>query len=142
MAEERALPTQNSYDSIQSDPSPPSTFTQFHLPLIHLPPPLNLSSSPPSAIPPCIDLPIMDPIPWDQVKTGDLDVLRVALFSSSTSRRLRALQELRDKGKLDLDLTSPRKDIILIHLPFRDRYTCGIPPRCPRPTLPNLSPLH
>ncbi|CAI7661758.1 unnamed protein product [Penicillium pancosmium] len=40
----------------------------------------------------------MDPIPWDQVKTGDLDVLRVALFSSSTSRRLRALQELRDKG--------------------------------------------
>ncbi|KAJ6103211.1 hypothetical protein N7486_005638 [Penicillium sp. IBT 16267x] len=40
----------------------------------------------------------MDGVPWDQVKAGDLDVLRVALFSSSTSRRLRALQELRDKS--------------------------------------------
>ncbi|KAJ5668883.1 eIF-2-alpha kinase activator GCN1 [Penicillium macrosclerotiorum] len=39
----------------------------------------------------------MDAVPWDQVKAGDLDALRVALFSSSTSRRLRALQELRDR---------------------------------------------
>jgi hypothetical protein len=40
----------------------------------------------------------MDGIPWDQVKAGDLDALQVVLFSSSTSRRLRALQELRDKN--------------------------------------------
>ncbi|KAJ5286971.1 eIF-2-alpha kinase activator GCN1 [Penicillium angulare] len=40
----------------------------------------------------------MEGIPWDKVKAGDLDALRVALFSSSTSRRLRALQELRDKS--------------------------------------------
>jgi hypothetical protein len=70
--------------------------------LTHLPSPSNLSSS----FPPVLTFPIMDPIPWDQVKTGDLDVLRVALFSSSTSRRLRALQELRDKGMFDLDLAS------------------------------------
>lgn len=65
----------------------------------------------------------MDPIPWDQVKTGDLDVLRVALFSSSTSRRLRALQELRDKGMFDLELASSSKGRILIYLTYRDRYT-------------------
>jgi len=53
----------------------------------------------------------MDPIPWDQVKTGDLDALRVALFSSSTSRRLRALQELRDKsGKFGPVYMSQGKD--------------------------------
>jgi hypothetical protein len=40
----------------------------------------------------------MDGIPWDQVKAGDLDALQVVLLSSSTSRRLRALQELRDKN--------------------------------------------
>ncbi|KAJ6123299.1 eIF-2-alpha kinase activator GCN1 [Penicillium capsulatum] len=44
----------------------------------------------------------MDGIPWDQVKAGDLDALRVAVFSSSTSRRLRALQELRDRSESDL----------------------------------------
>src|SRR4051812_8046408 len=40
----------------------------------------------------------MDGIPWDQVKAGDLDALQVVLLSSSTSRRLRALQELRDRN--------------------------------------------
>jgi hypothetical protein len=40
----------------------------------------------------------MEGIPWDQVKAGDLDALQVVLLSSSTSRRLRALQELRDKN--------------------------------------------
>ncbi|KAJ5084239.1 hypothetical protein NUU61_008818 [Penicillium alfredii] len=44
----------------------------------------------------------MDSLPWDQVKAGDLDALRVILFSSSTARRLRALQELRDKNVSDL----------------------------------------
>lgn len=39
----------------------------------------------------------MDGIPWDQVKSGDLDPLQAVLRSSSTSRRLRALHDLRDK---------------------------------------------
>ncbi|KAL4925909.1 putative translational activator [Aspergillus undulatus] len=36
----------------------------------------------------------MDDIPWDQVKAGELESLRVVLFSSSTSRRTRALSEI------------------------------------------------
>ncbi|KAJ5295238.1 hypothetical protein N7508_010059 [Penicillium antarcticum] len=44
----------------------------------------------------------MDGIPWDQVKAGDLDALQVVLLSSSTSRRLRALQELRDRNGSEL----------------------------------------
>ena len=39
----------------------------------------------------------MEGIPWGQVKDGDLDPLRVGVFSSSTSFRIRALQELRDR---------------------------------------------
>ncbi|EAW06304.1 translational activator GCN1 [Aspergillus clavatus NRRL 1] len=39
----------------------------------------------------------MDDFPWEQVKAGDLESLRVVLFSSSTARRTRALQELRDR---------------------------------------------
>ncbi|KAH1839292.1 hypothetical protein KXX54_003123 [Aspergillus fumigatus] len=39
----------------------------------------------------------MDDFPWEQVKSGDLESLRVALFSSSTTRRTHALQELRDR---------------------------------------------
>ncbi|KAL4807002.1 armadillo-type protein [Aspergillus unguis] len=50
----------------------------------------------------CSRPPNMDDIPWDQVKSGDLESLRVALFSSSTSRRTRALSDLRDKIGSDL----------------------------------------
>ncbi|PYH95398.1 60S ribosomal protein L19 [Aspergillus ellipticus CBS 707.79] len=39
----------------------------------------------------------MDDFPWDQVDAGDLEGLRVVLFSSSTARRIRALQDLRDR---------------------------------------------
>ncbi|KAE8145084.1 armadillo-type protein [Aspergillus avenaceus] len=39
----------------------------------------------------------MDDFPWDQIISGDLQDLYVILFSSSTSRRIRALQELRDR---------------------------------------------
>ncbi|PWY70413.1 60S ribosomal protein L19 [Aspergillus heteromorphus CBS 117.55] len=39
----------------------------------------------------------MDDFPWDQVDAGDLDGLRVVLFSSSTARRIRALQDLRER---------------------------------------------
>lgn len=45
----------------------------------------------------CSRPPNMDDIPWDQVRSGDLESLRVVLFSSSTSRRTRALSDLRDK---------------------------------------------
>ncbi|KAE8397245.1 armadillo-type protein [Aspergillus pseudonomiae] len=44
----------------------------------------------------------MDDFPWDQVKSGDLESLLVVLFSSSTSRRIRALQELRERIGSDL----------------------------------------
>ncbi|RDH35615.1 60S ribosomal protein L19 [Aspergillus welwitschiae] len=39
----------------------------------------------------------MDDFPWDQVESGDLGSLQVVLFSSSTARRTRALQDLRDR---------------------------------------------
>ncbi|KAF9886136.1 hypothetical protein FE257_011961 [Aspergillus nanangensis] len=39
----------------------------------------------------------MDEFPWDQVKAGDLESLRLVLFSSSTALRVRALQDLRDR---------------------------------------------
>ncbi|KAK4861382.1 hypothetical protein LT330_004298 [Penicillium expansum] len=58
----------------------------------------------------------MDGIPWDQVKAGDLDALQVVLLSSSTSRRLRALQELRDKNGSEI---SPETHHDLLELLFR-----------------------
>lgn len=39
----------------------------------------------------------MDDIPWDQVLSGDLESLRLVIFSSSTARRTLALQELRER---------------------------------------------
>ncbi|PYI28244.1 ARM repeat-containing protein [Aspergillus indologenus CBS 114.80] len=39
----------------------------------------------------------MDDFPWEQVDSGNLESLQVVLFSSSTARRIRALQELRDR---------------------------------------------
>ncbi|CAG8889599.1 unnamed protein product [Penicillium egyptiacum] len=58
----------------------------------------------------------MDGIPWDQVKAGDLNALQVVLLSSSTSRRLRALQELRDKNGSEV---SPETRHDLLELLFR-----------------------
>ncbi|KAJ6069490.1 hypothetical protein N7499_011377 [Penicillium canescens] len=58
----------------------------------------------------------MDGIPWDQVKAGDLDALQVVLLSSSTSRRLRALQELRDRNGSEL---SPETHQDILELLFR-----------------------
>ncbi|CAG7931945.1 unnamed protein product [Penicillium olsonii] len=58
----------------------------------------------------------MDAIPWDQVKAGDLDALQVVLLSSSTSRRLRALQDLRDKNGSEL---SPETHQEVLDLLFR-----------------------
>ncbi|KAJ5770721.1 uncharacterized protein N7511_002772 [Penicillium nucicola] len=58
----------------------------------------------------------MDGIPWDQVKAGDLDALQVVLLSSSTSRRLRALHELRDRNGSEL---SPEINQDILELLFR-----------------------
>ncbi|PLB47063.1 ARM repeat-containing protein [Aspergillus steynii IBT 23096] len=44
----------------------------------------------------------MDDFPWDQVKAGDLESLHLVLFTSSTSRRTRALQDLHDRIGSDL----------------------------------------
>ncbi|KAF5859173.1 translational activator of GCN4 [Aspergillus alliaceus] len=44
----------------------------------------------------------MDDFPWDQVQSGNLESLIVVLFSSSTSLRIRALQELRERIGSDL----------------------------------------
>lgn len=44
----------------------------------------------------------MDDFPWQEVKSGDLERLQVLLSSSSTARRGRALQDLRDRaGKME-----------------------------------------
>ena len=51
-----------------------------------------------SLTPTCSSPPKMDDFPWQQVKSGDLVSLQVLISSSSTSRRVRALQELRDKA--------------------------------------------
>lgn len=60
-----------------------------------------------SLTPTCSSPPKMDDFPWQQVKSGDLVSLQVLISSSSTSRRVRALQELRDKaGTTDSDSDS------------------------------------
>ncbi|KAG0152638.1 hypothetical protein PDIDSM_1118 [Penicillium digitatum] len=80
----------------------------------------------------------MDGIPWDQVKAGDLDALQVVLLSSSTSRRLRALQELRDKNGFEI---SPETNHDLLELLFRtyplyvDRSSRQAVQQCLRPLL-------
>ncbi|KAJ5815237.1 hypothetical protein N7474_007014 [Penicillium riverlandense] len=56
----------------------------------------------------------MDGSPWDQVKAGDLSALQVALFSSSTSRRLRALQEIRDSNGSQLSSESQHEILELL----------------------------
>ena len=83
---------------------------------------------------------IMDPIPWDQVKAGDLDALRVALFSSSTSRRLRALQELRDRSGKTWP-TLPYNKLKLTYVIYRDRNLFRISAWNPSTTLPDLPSL-
>lgn len=43
----------------------------------------------------------MDDFPWQEVKSGDLESLQLLISSSSTARRVRALQDLRDRAGLD-----------------------------------------
>jgi hypothetical protein len=40
----------------------------------------------------------MDEIQWNEVRNGDLESLGAVLFSGSTSHRIRALQEIREKN--------------------------------------------
>ncbi|KAL4779325.1 armadillo-type protein [Aspergillus varians] len=63
----------------------------------------------------------MDDFPWDQVKSGDLESLRVVLFSSSTSRRIRALNDLREKIGSDL-AENPRQPLLELLLTTIPRY--------------------
>jgi len=60
----------------------------------------------------------MDDFPWQEVKSGDLESLQVLISSSSTARRVRALQELRDRA----GTTPPpqRKDIGIANHSIRD----------------------
>ncbi|KAL2005324.1 hypothetical protein VTN00DRAFT_2535 [Thermoascus crustaceus] len=58
----------------------------------------------------------MDEVQWNEVKNGDLESLGDALLSSSTSRRVRALQELRDKNG---SLVLPENQRSLLELLFR-----------------------
>ncbi|XHG02859.1 hypothetical protein AWENTII_006184 [Aspergillus wentii] len=71
--------------------------------------------------PTCSNSPNMDEFPWEQVKTGDLESLSVVLFSSSTSRRVRALQELRDKAGVELPQNA-HQDLIDILFKTIPRY--------------------
>ncbi|KAL3466284.1 armadillo-type protein [Aspergillus heterothallicus] len=63
----------------------------------------------------------MDEFPWEQVKSGDLESLRVVLFSSSTARRTRALSDLREKIGSDLP-DNARQPLIELLLQTLSRY--------------------
>ncbi|BCR89133.1 putative translational activator [Aspergillus chevalieri] len=58
----------------------------------------------------------MDDFPWQEVKSGDLESLQVLISSSSTARRVRALQELRDRAGTELSQGSHQD---LLELLFR-----------------------
>ncbi|KAL2857425.1 armadillo-type protein [Aspergillus pseudodeflectus] len=63
----------------------------------------------------------MDELPWEQVKSGDLESLRVVLFSSSTSRRTRALSDLREKIGSDIP-ENARQPLLELLLSTLSRY--------------------
>ncbi|KAL2824646.1 armadillo-type protein [Aspergillus cavernicola] len=63
----------------------------------------------------------MDDLPWDQVKSGDLERLRLVLFSSSTSRRIRALNDLRETIGPDLP-EQTRQPLLALLLKTIPRY--------------------
>ncbi|KAL4869999.1 hypothetical protein BDV12DRAFT_166834 [Aspergillus spectabilis] len=80
----------------------------------------------------------MDDFPWDQVKSGDFESLRVVLFSSSTSRRIRALNDLREKIGSDLpeDARQPLLELLLQTLPrYIDRPSRQAVQQCLRSLL-------
>ncbi|KAL4792882.1 armadillo-type protein [Aspergillus venezuelensis] len=69
----------------------------------------------------CSRPPNMDDFPWDQVKAGDLESLRIVLLSSSTSRRTQALNGLRDLIGSDLP-ENARQPLLQILLQTIPRY--------------------
>ena len=42
--------------------------------------------------------PKMDELKWDAIRNGDLETLKSVVLSSSTARRARALQSIREKN--------------------------------------------
>lgn len=87
----------------------------------------------------------MDDFPWQEVKSGDLERLQALLSSSSTARRGRALQDLRDRaGKMEESHPLVRlimdKLTVVVGL-FRKRITAGIAFRSTRTAVENVSPL-
>ncbi|KAL3473614.1 armadillo-type protein [Aspergillus californicus] len=62
----------------------------------------------------------MDELPWDQVKSGDFESLRVVLLSSSTSR-IRALNDLREKIGSELP-EQARQPLLALLLKTFPRY--------------------
>ncbi|KAL4986897.1 armadillo-type protein [Aspergillus falconensis] len=80
----------------------------------------------------------MDDFPWDQVKSGDLENLRVVLFSSSTSRRTRVLTDLREKIGSDLpeNARQPLLELLLKTIPrYVDRPSRQAAQQCLRSLL-------
>ncbi|KAL5335026.1 armadillo-type protein [Aspergillus crustosus] len=80
----------------------------------------------------------MDDFPWDQVKSGDLESLRVVLLSSSTSRRTRALNDLREKLGSDLpeNARQPLLELLLQTIPrYIDRSSRQAVQQCLRSLL-------
>ncbi|KAL2872277.1 putative translational activator [Aspergillus lucknowensis] len=80
----------------------------------------------------------MDDFPWDQVKAGDLESLRVVLFSSSTLRRTRALNDLREKIGSDIpeNTRQPLLELLLKTLPrYVDRSSRQAVQQCLRSLL-------
>ncbi|KAL4942009.1 hypothetical protein BDV06DRAFT_170707 [Aspergillus oleicola] len=67
----------------------------------------------------CSRPPNMDDFPWDQVKAGDLESLRVVLLSSSTALRVQALNGLRDIIGSDLpeNARQPLLEILIQTIP-------------------------
>ncbi|KAL4880474.1 armadillo-type protein [Aspergillus karnatakaensis] len=80
----------------------------------------------------------MDEFPWDQVKSGDFENLRVVLLSSSTSRRVRALNDLREKIGSDLpeNTHQPILELLLQTIPrYIDRPSRQAVQQCLRSLL-------
>jgi hypothetical protein len=83
----------------------------------------------------------MDEIQWDAVQNGDLESLGVVLLSSSTSRRVRALQEIREKNGTALPhpLAWDSELTLCLH---RDDTVAENTETSVRPSFPDLSFLH
>ena len=53
----------------------------------------------------------MDELKWDAIRNGDLETLKSVVLSSSTARRARALQSIREKNGKALTSTNLRPSL-------------------------------